>query len=163
MQKHFNCHNNCNLELREEGATMKFKSYKHMLERPFIVYCDFECSLIQTDMSDKIALHAPNSAAAYFVCTFDHSRNQYYKFERKGLCPKHVKATSFVRNPLCKGTAREHQDGTNSRRREELQESEGLLHMQWSLHRNKQKSKRPLPPNGQLPRGRTQRLQHQLF
>ena len=60
---------------------MKFKSHKHMLERPFIVYCDFECSLIPTEMSDKIALHTPNSAAAYFVCTFDHSRNQYYKFE----------------------------------------------------------------------------------
>ncbi len=60
---------------------MKFKSYKHMLERPFIIYCDFECNLIPTDMSDKIALHALNSTAAYFVCTFDHSRNQYYKFE----------------------------------------------------------------------------------
>ena len=81
MQKHFNCHNNCNLELPEEGATMKFKNHNHGLERPFIVYCDFECSLPPTDMSDKIALHAPNSAAAYFVCTFDHSRNQYYKFE----------------------------------------------------------------------------------
>jgi hypothetical protein len=34
-------------------------------------------------MSDKIALHAPNSAAAYFVCTFDTTRNQYYKFEGK--------------------------------------------------------------------------------
>ena len=82
MQKHFNCHNNCNLEL-PDGATMKFKSYQHMLERPFIVYCDFECSLIPTDMSDKIVLHEPNSAAAYVVCTFDHNRNQYYKCEGK--------------------------------------------------------------------------------
>ena len=81
MQKHYNCHNNCNLELPTEGATMKFKSYKNMLERPFIVYCDFECSLIPTVMSDKIAKHEPNSAAAYFVCTFDNARNQYYKFE----------------------------------------------------------------------------------
>ena len=52
-----------------------------MLERPFVVYCDFECSLIKTEMSDKIARHEPNSAAAYFVCTFDSSRNKYYKFE----------------------------------------------------------------------------------
>jgi hypothetical protein len=81
MQRHYNCHNNCNLELPSEGATMKFKSFKNMLERPFIVYCDFECSLIPTDMSDKIAKHEPNSAAAYFVCTCDNSRNQYYKFE----------------------------------------------------------------------------------
>ena len=28
MQKHFNCHNNCNLELPDEGAGIKFKSYK---------------------------------------------------------------------------------------------------------------------------------------
>ncbi len=81
MQKHFNCHNNCNLGLPDEGATVKFKSYKHMLERLFIVYSDFECSLTPTDMNDIIALHTPNSAATYFVCTFDHSRNQYYKFE----------------------------------------------------------------------------------
>ncbi len=27
MQKHYNCHNNCNLELPGEGATMKFKSF----------------------------------------------------------------------------------------------------------------------------------------
>ena len=52
-----------------------------MLERPFIVYCDFECSLIPTETSDKIAKHAPNSAASYFVCTFDNIRNKYYKFE----------------------------------------------------------------------------------
>jgi DNA/RNA endonuclease G (NUC1) len=30
-------------------------------------------------MTDKIAKQEPNSAAAYFVCTFDNSRNQYYK------------------------------------------------------------------------------------
>ena len=54
-----------------------------MLERPFIVYCDFECSLIPTVMSDKIAKHELNSAAAYFVCTSDNARNQYDKFEGK--------------------------------------------------------------------------------
>ena len=81
MQKHVNCHNNCNLELPPPGSTMKFKSHKNMLERPVIVYADFECSLIPTVMSDKIAQHAPNSAATYFVCTFDSTRNKYYKFE----------------------------------------------------------------------------------
>jgi hypothetical protein len=80
MRTHYDCHNNCNLELPQDGTTMKFKNFKNMLERPFIVYCDFECSLIPTDMSDKIAKHEPNSAAAYFVCTFDSSRNQNYKF-----------------------------------------------------------------------------------
>jgi hypothetical protein len=81
MTKHYDCQNNCNLELPPEGTTMKFKNYKNMLERPFIVYADFECSLIPTDMADKIARHEPNSACAYFVCTFDSSRNKLYKFE----------------------------------------------------------------------------------
>ncbi len=30
-----------------------------------------------------IAKHEPNSAAAYFVCTFDNGRDQYYKLEGK--------------------------------------------------------------------------------
>ena len=81
MRKHYDCHNNCNLVLPPAQESMKFRNYKNMLERPFIVYCDFECSLIKTEMSDKIARHEPNSAAAYFVCTFDSSRNKYYKFE----------------------------------------------------------------------------------
>ncbi len=34
-------------------------------------------------MSDKIARHEPDSEAAYFVCTFDNSRNQYYTCEGK--------------------------------------------------------------------------------
>ena len=46
MRKHFDCLNNCNLTLPEEGTTMKFKGYKNMLERPFIVYCDFDSSLL---------------------------------------------------------------------------------------------------------------------
>ena len=81
MRKHYDCHNNCNLTLPEEGSTMKFKNFTNMLERPFVVTCDFECSLVKTEMSDNIARHEPNSAAAYFVCTFDSSRNKYYKFE----------------------------------------------------------------------------------
>ena len=81
MRKHYDCHNNCNLVLPPAQESMKFRNFKNMLERPFIVTCDFECSLIKTEMSDKIARHEPNSAAAYFVCTFDSSRNKYYKFE----------------------------------------------------------------------------------
>ncbi len=44
-----------------------FKNYKNMLERPFIVYADFECSLIPTERSDKIARHEPHSASCCFV------------------------------------------------------------------------------------------------
>ena len=74
MSKRYDCHNNCDLELPGEGANMKFKIFKNQLERPFIVYADFECSLIPTDMADKIARHEHNSAMCYFVCTFDSSR-----------------------------------------------------------------------------------------
>ncbi len=48
-----------------------------MLKCPFIAYADFECSPSTTNMSNKIARHEPNSAATYFVCTFDNKRNQY--------------------------------------------------------------------------------------
>ncbi len=46
-----------------------------------IVYADCECSLVPSDMSDKIARCEPNNAATYFVCTFDKSRDLYFKFE----------------------------------------------------------------------------------
>jgi hypothetical protein len=37
MTKHFSTKNNCNLELPEPGATMKFQNFKDMLIRPFVV------------------------------------------------------------------------------------------------------------------------------
>ena len=52
MRKHFSTTSNCNLELPEAGAKMKFKNYKDMLTRPFIVYTDFEASLIQNQRKD---------------------------------------------------------------------------------------------------------------
>ena len=47
-----------------------------MLERPFIVYADTECSLIKTDDPNKVARHVVNSACFYFVCTYDHSKTE---------------------------------------------------------------------------------------
>ncbi len=85
MQKHYKCHTTCNSELPPEGATMN---------------CDFECSLIPTDMSDKIAKHEPNSAAAYSVCTFDNRRNDYYKFEGKGLRAAHAGVINAVSDKM---------------------------------------------------------------
>jgi hypothetical protein len=46
MNKHFSTTNNCNLQLPEEGTTMKFKNFKDTMTRPFIVYADFECTLV---------------------------------------------------------------------------------------------------------------------
>jgi hypothetical protein len=81
MKKHFSTTNNCNLELPEEGATMKFKNYKDMLTRPFIVYADFEASLVKTQRADgKTQKHTPNSAGIHLVCTYDETRNEYHQF-----------------------------------------------------------------------------------
>jgi hypothetical protein len=81
MRKHFSTTSNCNLELPAEGATMKFKNYKDLLTRPFIVYADFEASLMKANRTDgKTHTHIPNNAAIHLVCTFDEARNEYHKF-----------------------------------------------------------------------------------
>ena len=67
------------IKLPEPGSTMEFKNYKNMIERPFMVYADTECSLCQTGDEEKIARHEANSACFYFVCTFDTSRNRLWK------------------------------------------------------------------------------------
>ncbi len=79
VNKHCNCPNNCKSELPQEGASVKTKSNKDMLERLSAVHADLESSFIPTDTSDNIARHEPNIAATYFVRTFDNSRIQCYK------------------------------------------------------------------------------------
>ena len=70
-----------------------------MLERPFTVYADFECSLCEVDdkpteieatetettetedteiKGKKMAIHKANSACFYFVCSFDSSRTKLW-------------------------------------------------------------------------------------
>jgi hypothetical protein len=81
MRRHYSTTNNCNLELPKIGATMKFYNYKDLLTRPFIVYADFEASLLKTHSTDgKTHRHKPNSAAFHVVCTFDNTRNEYHRF-----------------------------------------------------------------------------------
>ena len=56
---------------------MKLKDYKHMLIRPFIVYADFESSLVKINdpAGDLLSKHVVNSACYDFVCSFDARRN----------------------------------------------------------------------------------------
>ena len=56
---------------------MKLKDSKHMLIRPFIVYADFESSLVKVnDPTGKLlSKHVVNSACYYFVCSFAARRN----------------------------------------------------------------------------------------
>ena len=60
---------------------MKCKNYKDMLTRPFIVYADFEASLVKTHRTDgKSHRRGPNSVGIHLVCTFDETRNEYHEF-----------------------------------------------------------------------------------
>ena len=54
---------------------MEFKNYKNMIERPYIVYADCECSLIPTNEKYNIAKHVPNSACFFLVCSYDATQN----------------------------------------------------------------------------------------
>jgi hypothetical protein len=80
FKTHYDTKKNCNISLPKEGDKMAFLNYKNLLERPFIVYADFESSLIPTEDLKKIHIHKANSACCYFVCTFDSSRNKLYNF-----------------------------------------------------------------------------------
>ena len=59
------------LALPKEGDVMEFKNYKNMIERPYIVYADCECSLIPTNEKYNIAKHVPNSECFFLVCSSD--------------------------------------------------------------------------------------------
>ena len=97
MDKHFNCQNNCNVELPADGAIMNFKSYKNTLQRPYIVYADFECSIIPNkDDDNKVAKHVVNSAMFYFVCTYDNSKNKVYTFEGEDCVIKMIRKLRYI-------------------------------------------------------------------
>ena len=66
------------LKLPDEGSTMKFKYFKNMMERPYIVYADTECTLCENHDDEKVSIHKPNSACFYLVCTYDHSKNKLW-------------------------------------------------------------------------------------
>jgi len=59
---------------------MKFKNYKNMLERPFLITWDSEATLVKTNDKHKIHRHVANSRGYHFTCTFDSSRNYLRTF-----------------------------------------------------------------------------------
>ena len=77
LETHYDTKQNCNIELPKEGDNMALFNYKTLLERPFIVYADFESSLIPTGEAVNIHMHKANSACCCFVFT---SRNKLYEF-----------------------------------------------------------------------------------
>ncbi len=52
----FSTTNNCNSELPKEGSTMSLTTHKDKMERPFMVYDDRECSLVETHEEGKTKL-----------------------------------------------------------------------------------------------------------
>ena len=68
------------LKMPEEGSVMKFKNYKGMIERPFLVTWDSEATLAKTYDEHKIHKHVVNSCCYHFTCTFDSSRNYLKTF-----------------------------------------------------------------------------------
>ena len=55
---------------------MEFKNYKNMLERPFYVLVDSECTAEKTDGPNKVAKHVVTSSCFSGVCTYDSSKKQ---------------------------------------------------------------------------------------
>ncbi len=79
------------LKLPEEGTKMKFKNFKNMLMRPFIVIADMESSLIPMNHKTLLNKHEPNSCCYYFICTFDYSRNYIKTFDGENCVVNMIK------------------------------------------------------------------------
>lgn len=92
------------LKLPNEGETMEFRNYKNMLERPYIVYADFECSLCKVEGEDdnKIAHHKPNSGCAYLVCNNDHTKNKKMIFKGENCVVDMIKELNRTANDIVK-------------------------------------------------------------
>ena len=67
---------------------MEFYNFKNKLQRPFVVYADFECSLIKSDEPIILQKHEPNSAAFYFVNTCKHIKNKLWSYVGKDCVSK---------------------------------------------------------------------------
>lgn len=80
------------------------------------MYADFECSLIPTDMSDKIAKREPNGACCYFVCTFDSSRNILYTFEGRDCVVNVIERLRLLASRCVKEQQGKREDDTYDRR-----------------------------------------------
>ena len=76
---------------------MKFKNYKDMLTRPFIVYADFEASLVKTHRTDgKTHRQIPNSVGIHLVCTYDETRNEYHTFNGPDCVVEMIKKLRII-------------------------------------------------------------------
>ena len=68
------------VRLPEKVEFMEFYNFKNKLSRPFVVYANFECSLIKSDEPGILQKHEPNSAAFYFVNTFEPIKNKLWSY-----------------------------------------------------------------------------------
>ena len=84
-----------NLPKAENGLNyIRFKNVAHQLESPLVIYCDFECSLLQVDekMGQKTQLfqrHEPNSVGVYVSSKYERFQKGYCQFNGKN-CAKQM-------------------------------------------------------------------------
>jgi len=72
--------NNCNFEMPEEGASIQYQTDKDNMERPFMVYSDWEHSLLKHTKKERHTDTKLTHAAFIRLCTFDDSRTKFYEF-----------------------------------------------------------------------------------
>ena len=84
--KRYETHNNSTaMQLPNDGGFMEFNSRTNQLERPCIVYADFECTSVKTDKPGELRTPEQNSATYLRVCTVDSSR-KYQWISEERLC-----------------------------------------------------------------------------
>ena len=76
-------------KLAEPGEVMEFYNFNNQLQRPFVVFADFECFFAtKPDEPGKLQKHEPTSAAFYFVNTCKRSKNQTWSYVGKDCVSK---------------------------------------------------------------------------
>ena len=68
-----------------------------MLERPYVVYADFEATnykykdkeaIAKESTSRRLTRHVPNSVCSYIICTHDYSKNELWSYVGKDCVVK---------------------------------------------------------------------------
>ena len=76
-----------------------------MLERPYVVYADFEATnykykdteaILKESASRRLTRHVPNSVCLYIVCTYDSSKNELWSYVGKDCVVKMIHKLNAV-------------------------------------------------------------------
>ena len=87
---------------KAENEKISFNKYKKMLKRPYIIYADFEASLIDTGDESKYQRHIGNSYCFYVVCNHDENQNKLYSYHGEDAVKQFIIDVNAVVNKLMK-------------------------------------------------------------